>query len=203
MVTRSSKQSVTHEAAPGDGVQLYQLKITLKWSDPPIWRRVLVRSDMRLDRLHGVIQRVMGWTDSHLHHFIVGRTFYGIQDREMMGFGPRTLSEKRYAVSDLAPAAKRSFVYEYDFGDSWEHKVVLEKILPSDASFKHPVCLAGANACPPEDCGGIGGYYHLLEILVDPNHEEHEEMKEWLGYALDATHFDLEAANAAVGRLKA
>ncbi len=186
-----------------DGVPLYQLKITLKGSDPPIWRRVVVSSDMPLHRLHGVIQRVMGWTDSHLHQFIVGNTYYGTPDPEMMRFGTRTFSEKRYTVAELAPAVKRSFVYEYDFGDCWQHKIVVEKILPPDPEFQHPICLAGANACPPEDCGGIGGYDGLIEILADPRHPEHESMKEWLGYDLDPARFNLEIANGVLSRLKA
>jgi len=201
---RKRKRNVSlNEDLDLDGVPLYQLKITLKRSDPPIWRRVVVRSDMPLRRFHGVIQRVMGWTDSHLHQFIAGNTYYGTPDPEMMGFGRQILSEKRYTVADLALAAKRSFVYEYDFGDGWEHKIVVEKILPPDPEFQHPICLAGANACPPEDCGGIGGYYELIEILADPRNPEHESMKEWLGYDLDPARFNIEIANGVLNRLKA
>jgi len=195
------------EVQPGGGVPLYQLKITLKWSKPPIWRRVVVRADTTLDRLHNVIQVVMGWTDSHLHQFIAGsgfaRTFYGRPDPESAGVGSETLNEKRYTVAELAPVAKRKLIYEYDFGDGWQHEVVAEKILPPDPAFKHPVCLAGANACPPEDCGGIGGYYNLLEILADPKHPEHEDMKEWLAGELDVAEFNLEGVNAVLKRLKA
>jgi len=201
---RKRKRSVSvNEDLELNGAALYQLKITLKGSDPPIWRRVVVRSDMPLRRLHGVIQRVMGWTDSHLHRFIVGETYYGTPDPEMMGFGRQTLSEKRYTVAEVAPAVKRSFVYEYDFGDGWEHKIVVEKILPPDPEFQHPICLAGANACPPEDCGGIGGYNELIEILADPQNPEHESMKEWLGYDVDPARFNIEIANGTLNRLKA
>jgi hypothetical protein len=200
---RSKSTSVSLDQDPElAGVPLYQLKITLKRSDPPIWRRVVVRQNMPLSRFHGVIQRVMGWTDSHLHQFIAGNTYYGTPDPEMTGFGRRVLSEKRYTVADLAPAAKRSFVYEYDFGDGWEHKIVVEKILPPDPAFRHPVCLGGANACPPEDCGGIGGYYELIEILADSRNPEHESMKEWLGYDLDPARFNIEIANGILNRLK-
>src|SRR5437773_1735657 len=149
----------------GSGVPLYQLKITLKWSKPSIWRRVVVRADMPLDRLHHVIQIAMGWTNSHLHQFIVGRTYYGKPDPKTAGIGSETLNEKRYRVADLAPTAKQKFIYEYDFGDGWAHEVMAEKVLPPDPDFKHPICLAGANVCPPEDCGGIPGYYNLLKIL--------------------------------------
>lgn len=186
---------------------LYQLKITLKGSKPPIWRRVVVRADMRLNRLHNVIQIAMGWTDSHLHQFIVGTrpgaTYFGVPDPEFDDMGGKTLNEKRYRVADLAPTAKKKFIYEYDFGDDWEHEVVAEKILPPDLAFKHPICLAGANACPPEDCGGIYGYYDLLKILADPKHPEHEDMKEWIGEDFDPTRFDLIEINAELRRLKA
>lgn len=188
---------------PAGGAPLYQLKITLKWSKPAIWRRVVVRGDMTLDRLHGVIQTVMGWTNSHMHQFIVGRTYYGKPVPQGMGFGSETLNERRYTVADLAPAARKKFVYEYDFGDGWEHEVVVEKVLPPDAGFKHPVCLAGANACPPDDCGGIPGYYNLLEAVGDPGHPEHAALKEWLGGGFDPAHFDLAWANDGLKRLKA
>jgi pRiA4b ORF-3-like protein/SEC-C motif-containing protein len=201
---RKRKRSVSVSEDPElYGAPLYQLKISLKGSDPPIWRRVVVRSDMPLRRLHGVIQRVMGWTDSHLHQFIVGDTHYGTPDPEMMGFGRQTLSEKSYTVSEVAPAAKRSFVYEYDFGDGWKHKIVVEKILPPDPEFQHPICLAGANACPPEDCGGIGGYSELIEILADPQNPRHQSLIDWLGYDLDPARFNIEIANGVLKRLKA
>ena len=182
---------------------LYQLKITLRHSKPSIWRRVVVRADMQLDRLHTVIQLVMGWTNSHLHQFMVGGAFYGVPDPDYDDFGTSMLNEKRYTVADLAPVPKKKFIYEYDFGDSWAHEILLEKVLPPDAVFKHPVCLAGANACPPEDCGGIHGYYSLLEAMADPNHEQHQELKEWLGGEWDATQFNLEEANDPLKSLKA
>lgn len=191
------------EVQSGGGVPLYQLKITLKWSKPPIWRRVVARADMPLNRLHDLMQMVMGWTNSHLHHFAAGNTFYGRPDPGFAGMGGEELNEKRYTLADLAPAAKKKFIYEYDFGDSWEHEVKVEKILPADAAFQHPVCLAGENACPPEDCGGIGGYYNLLKIMADPKHPEHASTKEWLGDELDAKCFDLNHVNAVLKRLKA
>ena len=190
-------------ADTGGGTPLYQLKITLRECKPPIWRRIVVRADMKLDRLHRVIQTAMGWSDCHLHQFVAGRVFYGVPDRERDDFGTETLNEKRYTVADLAPGAKQKFIYEYDFGDSWEHEVLVEQVLPPDADFKHPVCLAGANASPPEDCGGIPGYYDLLAALADPKHEQHDEMKEWVGGAWDATRFSLEDVKAGLKRIKA
>ena len=183
------------------GVPLYQLKITLQWSDPAIWRQVVVRADLRLDRLHQVIQQVMPWTNSHLHQFIVGRTYYGVPDLEA-GLDFETLDERRHTVAELAPAAKKKFIYEYDFGDGWAHEVKLEKILPPDAGFKQPVCVAGANACPPDDCGGMGGYYNMLAILAKPKHPEYRQWHDWLGGKWDAKCFDLEETNRRLKRLK-
>ena len=191
----------------GDGTPRYQLKITLKDFKPPIWRRVVVRADMSLDRLHTILQAALGWTNSHLHQFIAGsgfaRSFYGKPDPESADMGTETLNEKHYTVADLAPAAKRKFIYEYDFGDSWEHEILTEKILPADPDFKHPVCLAGKNSCPPEDCGGIWGYAELLDALKDSKHERHEEMKDWIGGNWDASAFDLDATNKLLKRVKA
>jgi hypothetical protein len=178
----------------GGGASLYQLKITLRWSKPAIWRRVMVRADMKLNRLHDVIQRLMPWTNSHLHQFIAGEKYYGMADPKFADMGPEMLNEKRYTLADLAPGAKKKFIYEYDFGDGWEHEVV---------GFKHPICLAGANACPPDDCGGIPGYYNLLEALANPKHPEHTHLKEWIGGEWDAAWFYLDGINDDLKRFKA
>src|SRR3954469_3483816 len=145
----------------GGGVPLYQIKITLKNSKPPIWRRVIVRADMPLPRFHSVIQIVMGWTNSHLYQFHAGENRYSTPNPEFSDMaGDDELDENDYTVADVLPAPRKKLIYEYDFGDSWYHEVLVEKVLPPDPSFKHPLCLAGENACPPEDCGGIWGYYH-------------------------------------------
>ena len=183
-------------------MSLYQLKITLKWSDPAIWRRVVVSADMSLERLHVLIQWVMPWTNSHMHQFIAGKTYYGAADPASSDLGVDMINEEEYSVADLAPAAKKKFLYEYDFGDGWLHEVVVEKILPPDKAFKHPVCLAGANACPPDDCGGLPGFYHLLEILQNPKNPEYAEMEEWIGGDFDAERFDLEELNRRLKRFK-
>ena len=124
-------------------------------------------------------------------------------DPEGESMSLETLNEQRYTLADLAPGAKAKFIYEYDFGDGWEHEVAVEKVLPPDANFKHPACLAGANACPPDDCGGIPGYYRMLEVLEDPKHPEHNQIKEWLGRKWDLTRFDLAGVNGDLRRMKA
>ena len=191
----------------GGGVSIYRLKITLKGSNPPIWRRILVRADTKLERLHRMLQPVMGWGNCHLHQYHIRagfkQTTYCIPDPNFQSWGCKMHDERRYTIGDLLKAPKRKIYYEYDFGDSWIHDVVLEKILPPDPAFKYPVCLAGANACPPEDCGGLWGYYNLLKVLKDPAHQEHAALKEWIGGESDPTLFDLEGINAALKRMKA
>ena len=190
-------------ADTGGGTPLYRLKITLRDCKPPIRRRVVVRADMKLDRPYRVIQIAMGWLDCHLHQFVAGGVYYRQPDPEGDDFGTETLNEKRYTVTDLTPGAGQKFICEYDLGDSCEHDVLVEEVLPPDPNFKHPVCQGGANACPPEDCGGTSSYYDLLAALADPKHEQHEEMKEWVGGAWDATQFSLEHTNAGLKRIKA
>jgi len=172
---------------------IYQLKITLKDSKPPIWRRVLVPSDIPLSKLHRIIQAAMGWWDSHLHQFIVGRVYYGVPDPDDWH---EVKDERRARLNQIAPTEKSRFTYEYDFGDDWLHAVQVEKILPPDPAQKLPVCIKGRRACPPEDVGGVWGYANFLEALSDPNHPEHELYKEWIGDEFDPEACDLDDINA-------
>lgn len=176
---------------------IYQLKVTLNGSKPPIWRRILVPSNINLASFHVVLQIVMGWSDSHLHQFISGSTMYGIPDDESGGdFGFEINNENEYNLSQLLRKEKDSLIYEYDFGDGWEHKIILEKVLPHDTSLDVPRCIKGKRACPPEDCGGIWGYQDLIEMINDTSHPEHEEMLEWLGGDFDPEYFDVNETNA-------
>lgn len=173
---------------PSDAGEVLQLKITLADTTPPIWRRVLVDSNSTLDHLHEVIQAAFGWWSYHLHEFEVGRNRYGIPDLdENWGEPPR--DERRTRLDAIASEGS-SFRYTYDFGDSWEHRVLVEKILPSTADIAVPACIDGRRACPPEDCGGTWGYRDLLEILTDPSNPEHDERREWLGREFDPELFD-------------
>ncbi len=169
--------------------QNYQIKITLNDSRPPIWRRILVPSNITLRKLHDILQIVMGWTDSHLHQFTIEGKGYGdAQNDEWDDL--RLLPEQRYRLSQVAPRSGARFQYEYDFGDSWEHSLRVEKILPPEPGTRYPQCLAGKRACPPEDVGGVWGYQEFLEALADPDDPQHDEYLEWIGGAFDAEAFD-------------
>ena len=171
---------------------VYQIKISLIGAKPPIWRTVLVHGNICLAAFHDVIQVSMGWTDSHLHQFIANQVFYGTPDDD---FELEMEDETQYKLSQLLTKEKEFLVYEYDFGDSWEHKILLEKILPYDSKIVLPVCIKGKRACPPEDCGGIWGYEELLKTISNPKHPDHDEMLEWLGGEFDPEEFDLEEIN--------
>ncbi|MDA1311879.1 MAG: plasmid pRiA4b ORF-3 family protein [Acidobacteria bacterium] len=170
---------------------VYQIKVSLKGSRPPIWRRLLVRDTVSLQVLHELLQFTMGWTDSHLHQFVKGETCYGSPYPEM----PEMLDEKRAKLNSVLRKPKDRILYEYDFGDGWLHDVVLERVVDADRKSKYPWLVAGKRACPPEDCGGLYGYYHLLEVLADPDHPEYAEMNDWLGEGFDAEAFDLQGMN--------
>ena len=138
----------------------------------------------------------MGWTNSHLHQFIKNRTFYTERMTDDDTWGELdNVDYKNMKIFDLLKREKEKIVYEYDFGDGWEHDVLLEKILPGDEKLKSPICLAGKMACPPEDCGGVWGYADLLEILKNPKHEEYDSYMEWLGGEFDPEHFDKDKVN--------
>jgi hypothetical protein len=185
-------------------VPVYQIKVTLGYSRPPIWRRLLVRGDTPFDKLHWILQVAMGWTNSHLHQFIVGRP----PDLKYIGRAYDggdelgTVDERTVKLNEIVTGAKFRFFYEYDFGDGWEHELLVEKTLQPEAGARYPVCFADARACPPEDVGGIYGYYEFLEAIKDPDHPEHEDLLEWAGGDFDPQAFDLEAANRALRRLK-
>jgi hypothetical protein len=178
---------------------IYQLKITLQGLRPPIWRRVLVADDTSLAKLNFIIQIAMGWTNSHLHDFTILGERYSEPSPE--DWEP-VKDERRYKLNQLVTGAKFKFTYQYDFGDSWDHAVVVEKILPPDPGVRSPVCVAGKRACPPEDVGGVWGYTGFLEALADPNHAEHESYLEWIGGEFDPEAFDLDAVNKELRRLR-
>ncbi len=170
----------------------YLLKIQLFDIKPAIWRRFVVPASITLDRLHDVIQIAMGWTDSHLHEFTIGKKRY----TEYPESKEDGLACGRYRLADLIKQKGRTFRYLYDFGDGWEHELVLE-----ESRFFNPelrpelACLDGQRACPPEDVGGVPGYSEFLNALKDPNHEEHESYTEWSGGNFDSERFDPESVS--------
>jgi hypothetical protein len=175
------------------GHEIYQLKVTLLRTSPPIWRRLLVPSDITLSKLHDLLQLTMGWTDSHLHEFLFRGQSYGPTDVEP-GVA-EGINERTVRLNQLLVRVGIKIVYRYDFGDGWEHGIVLEKALPVDPNMAYPLCTGGANACPPEDCGGIGGFYSLLESLQNPSHPQHEDLLEWVDEDYDPEKFSIEAIN--------
>jgi hypothetical protein len=180
--------------------RVFQFKITLLDIQPAIWRRIQVK-DCTLDKLHERIQTAMGWTNSHLHDFKIGEQLYGdpmlMQENfEDMEYQDSTTTK----ISDLLPRINRRFrfQYEYDFGDSWYHEVLFEGVVRADPKVKYPLCLEGARACPPEDCGGIWGYPDFVEAIQNPANERHDELLEWLGGRFDPEEIDAAKATKAM-----
>lgn len=173
-----------------DSDTIFQFKVTLKEIQPPIWRRFQVRSDITFRDLHDTLQVVMGWWDYHLHLFQYGKLLLTDADT-LAEWGEEGLRDDTTPLNRLLIVEGASLTYEYDFGDSWQHELVLEVMLPEEETAVYPRCLAGGRACPPEDCGGVWGYEEFLEAIGDPQHEEHETYLEWAGGAFDPEAFDL------------
>ncbi len=180
---------------------LYEIKITLLELTPEIWRLVVIPRDITLGNLHHVIQIAMGWEDNHLHEFEIGRKRYGQMIAEEFGFEDATINEDIVHLNGVAkPKAK--FMYTYDFGDGWQHEIHIEREVESGSDKRQASCIAGENACPPEDCGGPFGYPDMVAILSDPQHEEYEDMREWVGEDFDPLQFDLTAVNRRLAKCK-
>lgn len=187
--------SNTRRAKPGSGVvsgrAVHKIKVMLRGSRPPVWRRLEVPSGITLQRLHDVVQAAFGWQDYHLWVFDTQLGRYGVADRDL---GHRSAAGRKLA--DVAPVAGGRLGYTYDFGDDWEHDIVVEAVTDGEPDVSYPRCVAGRRAGPPEDCGGIWGYQYLLEVLADPAHEDHAERLEWLGLE-SADQFDPDAFDVA------
>lgn len=179
---------------------VHKIKVTLRGSQPPIWRRLEVPSGSTLHQLHDIIQAAFGWQDYHMWAFETALGRYGIADRELE---IRSAASKR--LDQAAPRTGAALRYTYDFGDDWEHDILVEAVTAAEPGVAYPRCLTGRRACPPEDCGGIWGYEYVIEVLADPAHEEHKERLEWLGLdsaeQFDPAAFDPAEANAALSSL--
>jgi len=190
---------MTQTNAPS-GVKVLTLKVTLIGSNPPIWRRFQIRDCVTLGDLHYAIQIVMGWTDDHLHEFRIGRKrFAAILDDDY--FQESLNDEEEVELRDVLKRKGTKFQYIYDFGDGWMHQVVVEERSEPQPGGRYPVCMDGEGSCPPEDCGGMGGYYNMLEILEDPEHEEYTTYREWLSEDFDPDDFDIDKANKELERM--
>jgi Plasmid pRiA4b ORF-3-like protein len=165
---------------------IVQIKIKLLGvTKPPVWRRVQLRADTRLDQLHEILQAALGWENYHLHAFSFGEEQFGPRDPELMlDFS----DERKVTLGELTDIGAR-FRYTYDFGDNWEHEILVEDLLDPDPDTHYPNLVAAKGACPPEDCGSPWGYANLKDILADPSHNEHQQMLEWLGVD-NASEFD-------------
>lgn len=205
----ATPKSILFVPNPGERHRL-QLKVTLLHTKPKIWRSLLVPHDMPMALLHACLQVCMGWENAHMH------SFYKEENRERVYFepevddffgglfdegGPKKVIYTNLVVTDVLSSPKAKLYYEYDFGDSWLHEIVLEKLLPIGEGPDIPSCLAGEMACPPEDCGGIPGYAHMLETLKNGDQDEKEDLLEWLGRDFDPTAFDLAAINKMLAKV--
>jgi len=174
-----------------------QIKVVLRDSQPSIWRRIVVRSDLSLRTIHNVLQVVMGWTNSHMHQFLIKEKSYGFPDPD----GElEMIDDSKVRLEQLVTGKGQCLTYEYDFGDSWDHYLSVEEVLPMDNDKPPALCLAGSRACPPEDVGGMGGYENFLNIIRAPNHAEYEDTLRWVGGAFDPEAFDLNAVNQQLQR---
>jgi hypothetical protein len=173
-----------------------QLKVTLKKIKPAIWRRVLVSEEMTLADLHLILQVAMGWENYHLHDFTIHGQHFGPNPDD---FTP-VIDERKHRIGALVHKGSK-FEYEYDFGDGWQHTILVEAVREPTATESMPSCLDGKRACPPEDCGGPWGYSDLLDALADPKHERHEELREWVGGDHHAARFELAEVNEALAEL--
>jgi hypothetical protein len=179
--------------------EIFELKIQIKGiTKPPVWRKIQIDAQSDLYKLNIAIQGAIGWANAHLHQFIINGNYYSIPFSDDLDGD--MIDERKYKISDFLRKEKDKIIYEYDFGDSWEHTIVLERILEPVTDVKYPILISGKGMCPPEDCGGFIGYENLKEILSDPDHEEYQEMADWLSIEedemFDPNEFDLEDQRA-------
>jgi hypothetical protein len=174
---------------------IYELKVSLKEIRPQIWRLIQVPSDTNLRRMHKILQKAMGWENYHLYVFIVDGNKYSEPNSDWHVMDSRMLT-----LNKIFAGGKKSFQYDYDMGDGWEHEITLKKQIESDIT--RPSCIGGARACPPEDCGGVPGYYQFLEAIADPKNPEHDTMLEWVGGSYDPKAFDMAKVDRALKRIR-
>jgi Plasmid pRiA4b ORF-3-like protein len=155
---------------------VWRVTIRLSYVEPPVWRTILVRPETKLAMFHRYVQAAMGWQDYHLFAFTIGGKQYGIPHPD---FEPKLYDARRYALARLFPSIPVTFRYIYDFGDHWEHEIIVEGAEETAFRKQYPICVAGEGVCPPEDCGGPPGYEQFLGVLRDPRHPEHDDIVAW------------------------
>ena len=180
------------------GQSVFRLRIQLRDVKPVVWRMVLVPGSIRMAKFSAILLAAMGWNNSHLHAFLIGDERIGMCFDD---YPEGEIDEKGVTVLQ-ALREERNFVFEYDFGDSWEHDVVIEDLTWSSFGLKFGVCLDGENACPPDNVGGAWGYTEFLKAVADPEHEEHDRMIEWAAGPFDPTKFDVANANALMQKVR-
>ena len=174
------------------------LKITLKGTHPPVWRRVEVPASYDLAKVHGVLNAAMGWLDYHLHEFDIEGRRYGIPDADLSPEEDFTIPEERVILGELSRVGVRHFTYVYDFGDGWMHSVTIESMAPAEPGVFYPRCTDGSHAAVPEDCGGVSGFAEFLEAMASTKHPEHAEFKTWYGGDYDPAAFSAEEVSRVV-----
>lgn len=176
-----------------------EFSIVLNETNPPVWRQLIIPDSFSLYELHHAIQLAFDWRNYHLYNFIVNDKAYGdpslLEDLDC-------LSDKLVNISSIFKTTGSTVIYEYDFGDGWIHNIKLEKIAENLAEIKYPICIDGSMACPPEDCGGISGYEHLLKVVKNSKHPEYKEMVQWLGKVFDPEAFHLQKVNKELKKIR-
>ncbi len=186
---------------------IYRLRVELEETEPVIYRVLLVMGNIGLDLLHAILQVAIGWTNSHLHKYNIGDSEYSDPEfnlNEDAFEGQKFVEDEAIVnLNEVAPHKGFQFSYEYDFGDSWEHRITVEDILPDYGTLNgFTECIDGKRACPPEDCGGTPGYADFLEAISDPENDEYESMLQWVGGAFDPEAFDIKKVNRFIKKIK-
>ena len=183
--------------------RIYHLHVQLLHIEPAVWRTLWVPETVKLKKLDRIIQEYLGWTNSHAHAFTINGKQYGPAPQNGWDCDIRMLDEKRFALHDLlGNTAGFEFSYQYDFGDDWQHRLVVERITAATPHNNWPLCIAGANACPPEDVGGPAGYGLFREVMANPHHPDFEHYWGWIGGPFDSTAFDINLTNRRIRNLR-
>jgi len=179
--------------------EIYQIKVALVGIKPPIWRRLLVPANLTLADLHEVLQVAMGWQNYHLHEFCIGNQSFMPPDPDL---GSAAMVDRTPRLKAVLGKVGAKAEYTYDFGDGWLHTITVEKILLRDPKRNYPVCVGGKRRCPPEDCGGVYGYYDFLDAIMDRSHPRHREMLDWIGDGYDPNDFSIAATNIGLSEMR-